>query len=98
MPHIHRLPSVVAHTDRKAIEIIVPVYKSAQLTARCLKSLAEHVQEIASGDPRLIVIHDSPGEPDVRKMLDSFAGRHAYVTVLENEQNLGFVKTVNKGL
>ena len=55
MPHIHRLPSVVAHTDRKAIEIIVPVYKSAQLTARCLKSLAEHVQEIASGDPRLSV-------------------------------------------
>jgi GT2 family glycosyltransferase len=98
MPHIHRLPSVVAHTDRKAIEIIVPVYKSAQLTARCLKSLAEHVQEIASGDPRLIVINDSPGEPDVRQMLDSFAGRHAYVTVLENEQNLGFVKTVNKGL
>jgi GT2 family glycosyltransferase len=84
--------------DRKPIDIIVPVYKSVQLTTRCLNSLAEHFQEIAERDPRLIVINDSPGEPDLRQMLHSFASRHSNVTVLENEMNLGFVKTVNIGL
>lgn len=84
--------------DRRAIDIIVPVYKSVHLTTRCLNSLAEHIQEISSSDPRLIVINDSPGEPDVHRMLEAFASRHSYVTVLENERNLGFVKTVNKGL
>jgi GT2 family glycosyltransferase len=84
--------------DRKTIDIIVPVYKSVHLTTRCLNSLADHINEIASSDPRLIVINDSPGESDVHRMLESFASRHAYVTVLENERNLGFVKTVNRGL
>ena len=90
--------TVVGTLDRKAIDIIVPVYKSVQLTTRCLNSLADHIQEIAASNPRLIVINDSPDEPDVREMLEAFAKRHSYVTVLENERNLGFVKSVNKGL
>ena len=84
--------------DRKAIDIIVPVYKSVHLATRCLNSLAEQIQEIAGSNPRLIVINDSPGETDVDEMLEAFARRHSYVTVLENERNLGFVKSVNKGL
>ncbi len=55
--------------DHRAIDIIVPVYKSVHLTTRCLNSLADHIHEIASSDPRLIVINDSPGERDVRHML-----------------------------
>src|SRR6266446_2434279 len=84
--------------DRRSVDIIVPVYKSAQLTDRCLESLATHIHEISSSDPRLIVINDSPGERDVCHLMESFARRHAYVRVLENESNLGFVKTANKGL
>jgi GT2 family glycosyltransferase len=84
--------------DRRAIDIIVPVYKSVHLTTRCLNSLAEHIQEIADSDPRLIVINDSPGEQDVHRMLEVFASRHSYVMLIENEINLGFVKSVNKGL
>lgn len=91
-------PHTVAGLDRKAIDIIVPVYKSVHLTTRCLNSLADQIQEIAGSNPRLIVINDSPGEPDVHEMLEAFAKRHSYVTVLENERNLGFVKSVNKGL
>jgi GT2 family glycosyltransferase len=90
--------TVVRALDRKAIDIIVPVYKSVRLTTRCLNSLADQIQEIASSNPRLIVINDSPGEADVHEMLEAFARRHSYVTVLENERNLGFVKSVNKGL
>jgi GT2 family glycosyltransferase len=89
---------VVGTLDRKAIDIIVPVYKSVHLTTRCLNSLADQIQEIASDDPRLVVINDSPGELDVHAMLEAFASRHSYVTVLKNERNLGFVKSVNKGL
>jgi GT2 family glycosyltransferase len=92
------LARVVGAADRNFIDIIVPVYKSVQLTTRCLNSVADHIQEIESSDPRIIVINDSPGESDVHGMLEAFASRHPYVTVLENERNLGFVKTVNRGL
>ena len=97
IPHEYPFPALGA-LDRKAIDIIVPVYKSVYLTTRCLNSLVDHINEIASSDPRLVVINDSPGESDIHRMLDGFASRHTHVTVLENERNLGFVKTVNKGL
>ena len=84
--------------DRRAIDIIVPVYKSVHLTTRCLNSLAEHIQEIADSDPRLIVINNSPGESDVHRMPEGFARRDRYVAFIENEIDLGFVKSVNKGL
>jgi GT2 family glycosyltransferase len=84
--------------ERRAIDIIVPVYKSVDLTTRCLNSIAQHIDELADCDPRLIVINDSPGVPVVQRMLEAFASRHSYVTLLENELNLGFVKTVNRGL
>ena len=46
LPH-----AVVGTLDRKAIDIIVPVYKSVHLTSRCLDSLADHIQEIAGTLP-----------------------------------------------
>jgi hypothetical protein len=46
--------------ERRDIDIIVPVYKSVELTTRCLDSLAQHIDELADRDPRLIVINDSP--------------------------------------
>lgn len=94
---VHAFPSTVA-SKQKAIDIIVPVYKSVDLTARCLDSLARHIHEVSARDPRLIIINDSPDERDVRPMLEAFAGRHAYVLLLENERNLGFVGSVNRGL
>ena len=55
---------VVDALDRKTIDIIVPVYKSVHLTTRCLNSLVDDIHEIASCEPRLIVINDSTGESD----------------------------------
>jgi GT2 family glycosyltransferase len=92
-PHV-----AVGTLDRRAIDIIVPVYRSVHLATRCLNSLADQIQEIACSDPRLLVINDSPDESDVHALLDAFAGRHSYVTVLKNDRNLGFIKSVNKGL
>jgi GT2 family glycosyltransferase len=81
-----------------AVDIIVPVYKSLELTTRCLNSLVDHIDEIADHDPRLIVVNDSPDTPDVSLMLESLARRHSYVTLITNERNLGFVGSVNRGL
>jgi len=97
IPNRH-IASTGSVADRKPVDIIVSVYKSVQLTSRCLESLAAHIHEISNSDPRLIVINDSPGERDVGLLLDSFARRYAYVRVLENESNLGFVRTANRGL
>ena len=96
--YVKQLHNELGTAAPAAISVIVPVYKSVALTSRCLNSLAEHIHEISSRDPRLIVINDSPGERDVSQLLDTFASRHSYVMLLENERNLGFVGAVNRGL
>lgn len=82
----------------EGIDIIVPVYRNAALTARCLQSIAANLHELSAFDVRLLLINDSPGEPEVAAVLSDFAARQAGVQVLENEVNQGFVKTVNRGL
>jgi hypothetical protein len=46
--------------ERRDIDIIVPVYKSVELAARCLDSLAHDIDGLCDCDPRLIAINDSP--------------------------------------
>jgi GT2 family glycosyltransferase len=81
-----------------AIDIIVPVYRRAELTIRCLQSLARYIHEISDRDPRLIIINDSPDDEEVRRLLASFSDGRKDVTVITNDSNQGFVKAVNKGL
>lgn len=82
----------------KAIDIIVPIYKNVSLASQCLESLAANIQELSAYSPRLIVINDSPTDAEVGAMLAAFAASRPYVVLLENDVNLGFVKTVNRGL
>jgi GT2 family glycosyltransferase len=82
----------------EAIDIIIPVYKNAALTARCLESIAANLNELSAYDVRLILINDSPAEAEVTAVLAGFAASHGYAEVIENEVNQGFVKTVNRGL
>jgi len=81
------------------ITVIVPVYAGLDYTARCLESVVQH----AAGTRvpfELLVIDDASPEPALRDFVDRFAERDLpiRVTVLHNDANLGFVRTVNRGL
>ncbi|MFI4891059.1 MAG: glycosyltransferase, partial [Steroidobacterales bacterium] len=84
--------------QQKCVDIIVPVFKNIALTSRCIESLASHLREIAHCSPRMILVNDSPGEPDVRELLNEFSARHPNVVVLESDRNRGFVASANQGL
>jgi GT2 family glycosyltransferase len=81
-----------------AIDLIVPVYRNAGLTSRCLDSIAAHVSELAGIDIRLLVINDSPDDLDVVRLLETFAARHVFAEAMTNPVNVGFVGTANRGL
>lgn len=77
------------------VDIIVPVYRGLQDTRRCIESV------LASGCKtawRLIVINDASPEPELAEWLRAKAVSEPRITLLENEQNLGFVGTVNRGM
>jgi GT2 family glycosyltransferase len=80
------------------LDIIVPIYKNAELLRACVDSLAQHIHEIADRQPRIILVNDSPGEDEVEALLDAYFATDLNLMVLRNEENIGFVGSVNRGL
>lgn len=77
------------------VDIIVPVYKGLDDTQRCIDSVLQHPQRTPW---RLIVINDCSPEPELTSWLRLKASNEPRLILLENEENLGFVGTVNRGM
>lgn len=78
----------------RVIDVIVPVYRGLDDTLACLHS-------VLLSTPRtpfeLIVVDDVSPEPELSEALKNLASLEL-ITLLVNEQNLGFVGTVNRGM
>lgn len=77
------------------VDIIVPVYRGLADTQLCVESTL--ASPVAAGY-RLIIINDASPEPAVTQWLREKAAQEPRITLLENEHNLGFVGTVNRGM
>ena len=77
------------------VDIIVPVYRGLEDTQRCVRSV---LSSTCKTDWRLILINDASPEPEVTDWLRAVAPTDPRITLLENEENLGFVGTVNRGM
>ncbi len=84
-----------ASQPASAVDIIVPVYRGLGDTQRCLQSV---LQAATQTNCQLIVINDASPEPALGEWLRALAAQDSRVTLLENESNLGFVATVNRGM
>jgi GT2 family glycosyltransferase len=76
------------------IDVIIPVYKGLRETRRCLDSVLANQQSTAF---ETVVVDDSSPDPEIVAHLDQLAGR-GRITLLRNEGNLGFVRSVNRGI
>jgi O-antigen biosynthesis protein len=76
------------------IDILIPVYRGLAETRACIESVLT-----ASNETRreIVVVNDASPEPDIARYLktQSAAG---HITLIENEQNLGFVLSCNRAM
>ena len=76
------------------LDVIIPVYRGRAETERCIESVLRSPQLI----PReVVVIDDATPEPELSDYLDGLA-RRALVVLLRNDRNVGFVRSVNRGM
>jgi|GEM_PF-6488463 len=76
------------------VDIIMPVWNNCEVTQRALESVVRHT----SGDWRLIIIDNASTAP-TRQYLQDFSRAHKdCITLIRNEENLGFIKATNQGL
>jgi GT2 family glycosyltransferase/glycosyltransferase involved in cell wall biosynthesis len=75
------------------VSIVVPVYNAVEDTEICIERLLTHTP----AKPRLIIINDASPDKAVELLLERYA-HLPQITVLTNDINLGFTKTVNRGM
>ena len=81
----------------KKVDIIIPIYNAYEFTKKCIETILENTD---LKENNLVLINDQ--SPDIRilPMLKKFQSdnKNLNIIILENEENCGFVKTVNKGI
>lgn len=75
------------------VTIIVPIYNAFEDVDRCLSSV---IPSLRSGI-NLILIDDASSDERIGVLLDSVAGL-PFVKVFRNSENIGFTRTVNRGI
>ena len=76
------------------IDVVIPVYKGLAQTRRCVESVLAARQAQAL---EVVVVDDASPEPDIARWLDALAAE-GRVTLLRNDANAGFVRSVNRGM
>ncbi len=79
---------------KKITDVIVPVYKGLEETLNCIHSV---FSVKCNSQFNLIVINDCSPDPKLTKKLRLLANKLSF-ELYENENNLGFVGTVNRGM
>jgi GT2 family glycosyltransferase/glycosyltransferase involved in cell wall biosynthesis len=81
---------------KQLCDIIIPIYNAYDDLVECVASVLKHTQATTY---RLILINDQSPDERIQAYLDDLASQNLeQVVTLTNQENLGFVKTVNKGM
>ncbi|WP_414897121.1 glycosyltransferase [Rhodovulum sp. YEN HP10] len=73
--------------------IIVPIYNAAEDVETCIRRLVEHTPP----ELEVVLIDDASPDPRIADILADAAGLPGF-RVLHNATNLGFTRTINRGL
>lgn len=79
----------------KYCDIVIPVYNSPDWLMLCVKAA---IMSDKSECIRKIILVDDCSNEDTKKCLKKLNALYYNIELLENKQNLGFVKTCNKGM
>ncbi len=81
----------------KAIDIVVPIYNAYEFTEECIKSIIKNTDLKVNS---LLLINDKSPDEKILPMLQKYKkeNEELNIEVLNNEENIGFVRTVNKGM
>jgi O-antigen biosynthesis protein len=89
---IMRLP--LRSTTQAVVDVVIPVYRGKNETLSCIW----HVLKSSNTTPhQVIAIDDKSPEPELSAALERLA-QAGHIQLMKNDLNLGFVKTVNRGM
>ena len=93
MPYV--LPSIPEFKTENidSVTVLIPVYNGIQHLKNLLPSLIKNTPNSV----QIIIIDDCSSDVEVQNYLTNYS-QYENIKLIKNESNLGFVKTVNKGM
>ena len=88
------LAARVVPTEPTRITVIVPIHNAFDQVVRCLDAVVRNT----SYRSQLLLIDDASTDARIWTHLEGFAQRYEGVRIVRNDENLGFVATVNRGM
>lgn len=82
-----------AYETDEVIDVIVPIYNGYEYLVKLFEDLQK-----TSMKCRIILVDDKSPDERVHQLEKEYAAKYDNVILLQNEENYGFVKTVNNGL
>ena len=81
------------------VDIIIPIYNAYEYTAKCIDSVYKNTDT----DYNLYLINDCSTDDRIKILLEDLRhnekpGKLKKLLILENTENMGFIRTVNKGM
>jgi GT2 family glycosyltransferase len=76
-------------------DVIIPIYNAYDCLKLCIDSVIENTN---LNENRIILIDDESTDERVLPLLEKYNKINKSIILLTNEKNLGFVKTVNRGM
>lgn len=80
----------------RGTDIIIPVYRGIDETMSCVNSVLSSLSD--STEYSIIIINDKSPEPAITSWLRDISLKNKNITLIENNENLGFVASVNLGM
>ena len=83
------------------VDIVVPFYRNARLVGVLCDSLEAVAKELIEVSCSIVAVNDSPGDESLRAALADAQvrlNRSVPFEILENEGNIGFVRSANAGI
>lgn len=90
----NNIPAPEVSGRRAPLAIIIPVFRDLTCTRRCLEAVRKTTQGIKI---QVLVINDASPERELTDFVNAFCEKYNF-SCHQNERNLGFPGTVNKGL
>lgn len=78
---------------RRGITIIVPIYNAAEDVEVCIERLLAYTASFA----KILLIDDASSDASIGKILSRYE-HNDRIRVLKNPHNIGFTKTINRGI
>ena len=78
----------------RPVTVIVPIFNAYDAVVECLGALSGNLPPFAE----LLLINDASSDSRVEALLGQYAAVHERVRVISNPENLGYTRTINKGI